>query len=331
METVAFFDEKPYDHLWFDRLNTQYSIRYIGDRLSESTARLARGCRSAVAFVNDRCDRGALEALKDAGVEILVMRCAGYNNVDIHAAAEIGLMVTTVPDYSPYSVAEHAMALLLALNRNIHRAYSRTREFNFALNGLNGIVLHGKTAGVIGSGRIGSAFMNICRGFGMNVIAYDPNPRPESSVRHVPLDELLLESDVISLHCPLTSESRHIIGENALKRMKEDALLINTSRGALIDTPALLNALKRGHIRGAALDVYEEETGLFFEDASFERDRDDVLSLLLALPNVIVTAHQGFLTDEALSEIAGSVLTTLDQFYQGMIPATSLTRKLQHA
>lgn len=331
METIAFFDEKPYDHLWFDRLNTQYSIRYIGERLSFDTARLARGCRAAVAFVNDRADAQALSALKEAGVELLAMRCAGYNNVDLHKANELGIVVTTVPEYSPHSVAEHAMALLLALNRNIHRAHTRIREFNFSLNGLNGVQLNGKTAGVIGSGRIGAAFMKIAQGFGMDVIAYDPKPKEDLNVRYVSLDKLLLDSDVISLHCPLTEESRHIINEQALKRMKEDALLINTSRGALVDSKALLNALKAGHIRGAALDVYEEEGGVFFEDASWKRDRDDVLSLLIQLPNVIVTSHQGFLTDEALSEIAGSVLTTLDQFFAGSHPATAITRKLQHA
>ncbi len=328
MERIAFFDAKPYDRLWFDHLNTQYDIRYIQERLTESSARLAQGCTASVAFVNDVLDRRVMTALHDAGIRIVCMRCAGFNNVDLTAASELGMTVTSVPDYSPHAVAEHAMALTMALNRNIHRAYARTREFNFSLNGLNGFDMYGKTAGVIGTGRIGKAYAQICVGFGMNVIAYDPYPDPNADIEYVSKDDLFAESDCISLHCPLTDESRHIIDENALSKMKKNALVINTSRGALVDSRALLNALKADRIRGAALDVYEEESGIFFEDASREHDRDDVLSLLITMPNVIVTSHQGFLTDEALSEIARSVLTALDEFFKGVTPKTAITKEL---
>ena len=236
-----------------------------------------------------------------------------------------------VPAYSPHAVAEHAVALMLALNRKVHRAYWRTRDGNFSLHGLLGFDMYGKTAGIVGTGRIGRAYERICRGFDMRTIACDPFPAPESGIRYVSLDELLFESDVISLHCPLTPESRHMIGEKELRRMKRSALLINTSRGALIDSRALLDALRQGEIRGAALDVYEKERGVFYHDTSESSDRDESLSLLVTLPNAIVTAHQGFLTDEALSEIAASVLTTLDQFFSGRTPAAAVTKRLQFA
>ena len=223
------------------------------------------------------------------------------------------------------------MALTLALNRHLHVSFRRTRAFDFTLHGLTGFDLYGKTAGIVGTGRIGRAYERICRGFDMRTIAYDPFPAPESGIQYVSLDELLFESDVISLHCPLTPESRHMIGEKELRRMKRSALLINTSRGALIDSRALLDALRQGEIRGAALDVYEKESGVFYHDTSESSDRDESLSLLVTLPNAIVTAHQGFLTDEALSEIAASVLTTLDQFFSGRTPAAAVTKRLQFA
>ena len=211
----AFFDAKPYDQLWFDKLNTQYQIRYIGDRLSADTAHYARGCRAAVAFVNDKVDTDALISLKENGVEIVLMRSAGHNNVDVACANDLGITVTTVPDYSPHSIAEHAMALTLALNRNIHRAYARIREFNFSLNGLNGVDMYGKTMGIIGTGRIGRVLADISKGFGMNVIAYDPFPNMNLGVKYVRLDELFSASDVISLNCPLTEESRHMLSDQA--------------------------------------------------------------------------------------------------------------------
>ena len=331
METIAFYDARPYDRTWFDRLNSAYQLRYIEKALSPETAQEASGCCAMVAFVNDRLDEASLKAAHDVGVRLICMRCAGYNNVDLAAAEKLGLTVTTAANYSPHAVAEHAMALTLALNRHLHVSFRRTRAFDFTLHGLTGFDLYGKTAGIVGTGRIGRAYERICRGFDMRTIACDPFPAPESGIQYVSLDELLFESDVISLHCPLTPESRHMIGEKELRRMKRSALLINTSRGALIDSRALLDALRRGEIRGAALDVYEKESGVFYHDTSESSDRDESLSLLVTLPNAIVTAHQGFLTDEALSEIAASVLTTLDQFFSGRTPAAAITRRLQFA
>ena len=326
METIAFYDARPYDRTWFDRLNSAYQLRYIEKAFSPETAQEASGCRAMVAFVNDRLDEASLKAAHDVGVRLICMRCAGYNNVDLAAAEKLGLTVTTAANYSPHAVAEHAMALTLALNRHLHVSFRRTRAFDFTLHDL-----YGKTAGIVGTGRIGRAYERICRGFDMRTIAYDPFPAPESGIQYVSLDELLFESDVISLHCPLTPESRHMIGEKELRRMKRSALLINTSRGALIDSRALLDALRQGEIRGAALDVYEKESGVFYHDTSESSDRDESLSLLVTLPNAIVTAHQGFLTDEALSEIAASVLTTLDQFFSGRTPAATVTGRLQFA
>lgn len=331
METIAFYDARPYDRTWFDRLNSAYQLRYIEKAFSPETAREAAGCRAMVTFVNDRLDEASLKAAYDVGVRLICMRCAGYNNVDLAAAEKLGLTVTTAANYSPHAVAEHAMALTLALNRHLHVSFRRTRAFDFTLHGLTGFDLYGKTAGIVGTGRIGRAYERICRGFDMRTIAYDPFPAPESGIQYVSLDELLFESDVISLHCPLTPESRHMIGEKELRRMKRSALLINTSRGALIDSRALLDALRQGEIRGVALDVYEKESGVFYHDTSESSDRDERLSLLVTLPNAIVTAHQGFLTDEALSEIAASVLTTLDQFFSGRTPAAAVTRRLQFA
>lgn len=331
METIAFYDARPYDRTWFDRLNSAYQLRYIEKAFSTETAQEASSCRAMVAFVNDRLDEASLKAAHDVGVRLICMRCAGYNNVDLAAAEKLGLTVTTAANYSPHAVAEHAMALTLALNRHLHVSFRRTRAFDFTLHGLTGFDLYGKTAGIVGTGRIGRAYERICRGFDMHTIACDPFPAPESGIQYVSLDELLFESDVISLHCPLTPESRHMIGEKELRRMKRSALLINTSRGALIDSRALLDALRQGEIRGAALDVYEKESGVFYHDTSESSDRDESLSLLVTLPNAIVTAHQGFLTDEALSEIAASVLTTLDQFFSGRTPAATVTGRLQFA
>ncbi len=331
MKKIAFYDTKPYDKTWFTRLNSGYDIKWLEPKLNEDTAALAAGCDAVCIFVHDRLDEATLHALRELGVRAAVLRCAGYNNVDLAAAEKLGLTVTTAANYSPHAVAEHAMALTLALNRHLHVSFRRTRAFDFTLHGLTGFDLYGKTAGIVGTGRIGRAYERICRGFDMRTIACDPFPAPESGIQYVSLDELLFESDVISLHCPLTPESRHMIGEKELKRMKRSALLINTSRGALIDSRALLDALRQGEIRGAALDVYEKESGVFYHDTSESSDRDESLSLLVTLPNAIVTAHQGFLTDEALSEIAASVLTTLDQFFSGRTPAAAITRRLQFA
>lgn len=319
-EKIAFFDAKPYDRIWFDKLNQKYEIIYFDNRLTERTARLVSGCKAVCAFVNDDINARAIEVMHNEGVEFLAMRCAGYSNVDFRAA-QGRIKIARVPEYSPYAVAEHAMALLLVLNRKVHKAYIRTRDFNFSLTGLIGTDLHGKTAGIIGTGKIGRTFINICRGFGMNIIAYDPYPAPDSGINYVELDELFRSSDVISLHCPLTESTRHILNKEAFASMKKGVFILNTSRGALIDSTALLDALNDGTVRGAGLDVYEEESDLFFEDHSDKIVKDDVLSLLVSRPNVIITSHQAFLTDEALQNIAAVTLGNLDEFF-GSKPLT---------
>lgn len=316
MEKIAFFDTKPYEREWFDKLNKDFEIRYFEGRLRPESARLAEGCRAVCAFVNDDVGEETIRILAELGVEVILMRCAGYNNVALRAA-EGRMKILRVPAYSPYAVAEHAMGLVLALNRKIPRAYIRTRDFNFSLNGLTGFDLHGKTAGIIGTGKIGRVFIDICRGFGMKVIAYDPFPAKDSGIEYVERKELFRRADIISLHCPLTESTRHIIDEDALKLMKPSALIINTSRGMLIDSNALLKALNEKRIGGAALDVYEEETDLFFEDNSGRIITDEILSLLVSRPNVIITSHQAFLTEEALSSIAETTLGNFADYLAG--------------
>lgn len=299
-----------------DRLKGEYglNIKYFESKLNIDTASLARGSDAVCVFVNDTVDAEVIEALHEYGIRILALRCAGFNNVDFKAAFN-KLHVVRVPAYSPYAVAEHAMALLLAVNRKVHRAYNRTRDFNFNINGLTGFDLHGKTVGVIGTGKIGRVFIDICKGFGMNVIAYDPYPAKDADFEYVSCRELMQESDVISLHCPLTPDTKHIINEKSLAAAKPGVTIINTSRGALVDTTALLNALKDAHVRGAGLDVYEEESELFFEDFSNTIVQDDVLARLISLPNVILTSHQAFLTDEALEKIAHTTLDNLRRYF----------------
>lgn len=316
MKTIAFYDAKPYDRESFDRANRHYSIRYEDCRLTAQTAPLAVGCKAVCAFVNDEIGRDVVLALSDMGVKVLAMRCAGFSNVDLEAA-EGRIRVVRVPAYSPHAVAEHAMGLLLAVNRKLHRAYARTRDFNFSIAGLTGIDLYGKTLGVIGTGKIGRTMMDIGRGFGMRVIAYDPYPAPGAGIEYVPLPRLLAESDAISLHCPLTESSYHMLDEAAFRRMKRGVLIVNTSRGALLDGQALLDALDRGIVRGAGLDVYEEESGYFFQDRSSQPVRDHLLALLLSRPNVLLTSHQAFLTEEALDNIARTTLDNLDAYFAG--------------
>lgn len=316
MDKIAFFDAKPYDREWFDKINTKFEIRYFEGRLRPESAKLAEGCRAVCAFVNDEINAKTIAALIELKVEVILMRCAGFNNVAL-SAAEGKIKVLRVPAYSPYAVAEHTMGLILALNRKIPRAYIRTRDFNFSLVGLTGFDLHGKTAGVIGTGRIGRVFIDICKGFGMKVIAYDPFPTQIEGVEFVSKEELFKRSDIISLHCPLTRETRYIIDEDALALMKKSALIVNTSRGRLIDTEALLSALNEKRIGGAALDVYEEEGGLFFEDNSDKIVTDEVISMLVSRPNVIITSHQAFLTDEALRNIAEVTLKNFDDYLHG--------------
>ena len=316
MKKIAFFDTKPYDRTYFDKYGKNYEITYFEEKLNHHTAKITEGFDGVCAFVNSNINKMAVERMHERGVKILAMRCAGFSNVDIAAAAG-KLAVVRVPAYSPHAVAEHTLALLLVLNRRIYRAYIRTRDFNFNINGLTGIDLYGKTAGIIGTGKIGRTFIDLCKGLGMKVIAYDPYPAEGSGIEYVPLDTLFRESDVISLHCPLTESSHHIIDREALGKMKDGAFLLNTSRGALVDSEALLEALTAGKLRGAALDVYEEEANLFYEDMSDKIIKDDTLALLVSRPNVLITSHQAFLTEEALDNIASVTIQNFDEFFAG--------------
>lgn len=318
MKKISFFDTKPYDRIYFEKYAAEYSaeITFYEEKLRKNTVHMAEGSDAVCAFVNDNIDSSVIEELEKSGIGVIAMRCAGYNNVDLKAAYD-KIHVVRVPAYSPYAVAEHAMAMLLMLNRKLHRAYNRIREYNFSLNGLTGFDLHGKTIGIIGTGKIGRVFMDVCSGFGMNIIAYDPYPVENSGINYKSLDELLKTSDIISLHCPLTKDSNHIIDKNSISKMKNGVYIINTSRGALIDSEDLLEALKSGKIGAAALDVYEEETELFYEDFSDTIIQDDVLARLVSMPNVLVTSHQAFLTHEALSNIAVTTLENLRDYFEG--------------
>jgi len=328
MINIAFFDTKPYDEQSFNRFNTKYNIKYFENKLNAETARLAEGCEGIIAFVNDIIDAITINKLTKLGVKIIALRSAGYNNVDIVAAHE-KITIVRVPAYSPYAVAEHTMALLLTLNRKIHKAYNRTRDFNFSLSRLIGFDMHNKTIGIIGTGKIGQVLMDICHGFGMNVIAYDIYPSKDKQINYVELEELFERSDIISLHCPLTEQTKHIINEKTFSMMKDGVYIVNTSRGGLIESDALLKALKVGKVKGACLDVYEEESDIFFEDFSSTIINDDILSLLLSLPNVIITSHQGFLTEEALEKIARVTLDNLDQFFSNLPLENEICYKCQ--
>ncbi len=310
MNSIAFFDTKSYDREFFAPAAAAVNAdwRFHEFRLTSETIGTVDGASTVCVFVNDRLDRACLTALHAAGVRHVALRCAGFNNVDLPAAKELGIAVSRVPAYSPHAVAEHTVGLLLTLNRKIHRAYNRVREHNFSLAGLVGFDLCGRTVGVIGTGKIGRIVAQIFRGFEAAVIAYDPFPAVEwareRGIAYQSLDDVLAQSDIVTLHLPLTPESHHLINERTLARMKPGAYVINTSRGRLIDTAAVIAALKDRRLGGVALDVYEEESGVFFEDLSGEVLQDDELSRLLTFPNVLVTAHQAFLTQEALSEIA---------------------------
>lgn len=318
---IAFFDTKPYDKPSFDKYGEEFGItfKYFETKLNEDTVELASGFDGVCAFVNDTVNSEVIDRLNGMGVRVLALRCAGFNNVDMKYAYG-RLHVLRVPAYSPYAVAEHAMALLLTSVRRIHKAYIRSRDYNFSLSGLTGFDLHGKTVGVVGTGKIGRVFIDICRGFGMKVLAYDKYPSAEvgdgDNVRYVELEELLKKSDVISLHCPLTEETNHLIDEKALADCKKGVVIINTSRGALVDAEALLAAIKSRKVGAACLDVYEEESDLFFEDNSGHIMDDDVLARLISMPNVIVTSHQAFLTEEALSNIAETTVKNLNDFFE---------------
>ena len=310
MLTVAFFDTKAYDRDYFKRADgaDQLNLRFHEFRLTSETAATAEGAQAVCVFVNDKLDAACLQQLWDVGVRFIALRCAGFNNLDLTAAKNLGFGVTRVPAYSPYAVAEHAIALLMSLNRHIPKAYNRVREHNFSLAGLVGFDIHGKTVGIVGTGKIGQITAQILRGFDARVIGYDPQPNSEwaagHGVEYVTFEELLAVSDVVSLHLPLTPQTHFLLNAETLAKMKPGAILLNTSRGKLINTADLIEALKSGRLGGVALDVYEEEEGLFFEDLSGEVLQNDELSRLLTFPNVLVTAHQAFLTHEALSEIA---------------------------
>ena len=310
MTTIAFYDTKSYDREYFERAPeaSRLRLQFHEFRLTSETAASVEGAQAVCVFVNDRLDASCLKQLHQSGVRLVALRCAGFNNVDLAAAQALGLAVTRVPAYSPHAVAEHTVGLLLTLNRKIHRAYNRVREHNFSLAGLVGFDIAGKTIGVVGTGKIGKIAAQIFRGFDATVLAFDPAPAPDwarpHGIRYTEFDALLAASDVVSLHLPLTPQSHHLLNAESFGRMKPGAYLINTSRGKLVDTTALIAALKSGRLGGVALDVYEEEEGLFFEDHSGEVLQDDELSRLLTFPNVLITAHQAFLTREALTEIA---------------------------
>ena len=314
---IAFFDTKAYDLPSFQRQGEEKGVefKFFETKLSPDTVSLAEGFDGVCVFVNDVVNAEVIDRLYEYGVKVIALRCAGYNNVDIGRAYG-RIHVFHVPAYSPYAVAEHAMALLLTSIRRIHKAFNRTKEHNFSLVGLTGFDLHGKTAGVIGTGRIGRVFIDICRGFGMKVVAYDKFPAKDSDIEYVELGELFERSDVISLHCPLTEDTYHMIDKEAVDRCKKGVVMINTSRGALIDAGALLEGIKERKIGAACLDVYEEEADVFFQDFSGHIIDDDVLARLISMPNVIVTSHQAFLTEEALENIAETTVGTIVGYFR---------------
>ncbi|MFK7736177.1 MAG: 2-hydroxyacid dehydrogenase [Pirellulaceae bacterium] len=313
---VAVFSTKSYDKSFFSQANAEYGheLKYFEPRLTSATLPLAKGFPCICVFVNDVLDGQTLRTLASDGLQLVALRCAGFNNVDLQTANALGIRVVRVPAYSPHAVAEHSVALMLSLSRQLHRAYTRVRDANFALEGLLGFDFHSKTVGIIGTGKIGETLCRIMRGFGCNVLAHDVTVNPkclEMGVQYVELDELYSRSDIISLHCPLTPSTRHLINEEAINQMKDGVMLINTSRGAIVDTAALVAALKSEKIRALGLDVYEEEAGLFFEDQSNEVIQDDIFARLLTFPNVLITGHQAFFTQEAMSEIATKTLLNI--------------------
>lgn len=320
---VAFYDSKDYMRTAFEAVNAKYGfeIVWIEEKLSEQTLAFSAGCAVVCCFVNDIVSDKVIEHLAETGVGLIAMRCAGYDNVDLKTATRLGVGVTRVPAYSPYAVAEHAASLMLSLNRKLHIAYSRTREHNFSLNGLVGFDMHGKTVGVLGTGKIGKCLVYILRGFGCNVLCYDVREDPEltamQGVKYVTKDELLAQSDIVSLHAPLLPSTKHTINKESLSKMKKTAILVNTSRGGLVDSEALLEAILNNQIAGAGLDVYEGEKAYFFENKSDRNMADSTLSRLLACHNVLITSHQAFLTEEALANIADSTLGSIKAFKDG--------------
>lgn len=321
MIKIAFFDTKEYDRKLFDEYNKNYGyeITYLESKLNSETAPLAKGFDVVCIFVNDVVDEKTIEILKEAGAKLLALRCAGFNNVDIKKLGD-ELPAVRVPEYSPYAVAEHAVALLLSIDRKIYKAYQRTKKYNFTLNGLLGFDIHGKTVGVVGAGKIGRAFINIMNGFGTRILVYDKfqdeNTAKEMNFEYVDLDTLYKESDIISLHCPLMEDNYKMINEESLNKMKDGVVLINTSRGKLIDTKSLIKKLQEGKIGGLGLDVYEDEEEFFLNDMSNSYIRDEELSILLTMPNVVVTSHQAFFTEEALNKIALDTCENIKEFFE---------------
>lgn len=318
---IAFYDAKSYDQKSFSEVNADYnfSITYFPMHLNQDTVRLSNGYHAVCAFVNDSLDQSVINTLNENGVSIVALRSAGYNNVDLKAAYG-KVHVVRVPAYSPYAVAEHAAALMLSLNRKTHKAYYRVRDGNFSINGFLGFDLYGKTAGIIGTGKIGRCLISILKGFGMKILAYDAFPDDvyahEQGITYMDLQEVYSSSDVISLHCPLNQQTHHMINQKSMEQMKDSVMIINTGRGKLIDTKALINALKGGKIGSAGLDVYEEEAEYFFEDFSDSVIGDDVLARLLTFPNVLITSHQGFFTREALKNIATTTLDNIKEYFE---------------
>jgi D-lactate dehydrogenase len=316
---ITFFSTQPYDRRSFEEHNKKYGfdIKYLDVQLNEETASLAHGADAVCAFVNDRINAPIIRQLTELGVKVLALRCAGFNNVDLKAAQERGLVIVRVPAYSPHAVAEHAVAMIMTLNRKIHKAYNRIREQNFSLNGLLGFDLFGKTVAAIGTGNIGEVFCRIMKGFGCRVIAFDVKQNEaliDAGVEYLPIHELWPQADVISLHCPLNEHTRYLINDATIELMKDHVMLINTSRGGLIDTRTVVNGLKSGKIGSLGIDVYEQEEKLFFRDLSEAIIEDDLISRLSSFPNVLITAHQGFFTQEALTQIAETTLSNLKRF-----------------
>ena len=316
---ILFYGTKPYDRIWFEPMAKDYGyeITFLEVQCTKETVFLARGYDAICIFINDTVDAGMIDCLHRDKVKAILLRSAGFNHVDIRAAKG-KVKILRVPSYSPQAVAEYAMAMLLTVNRFTHRAYTRTREFNMSINGLMGQDLYHKCAGIIGTGKIGQAMIDICRGFGMHIVAYDPFPNESLGVEYLPLPELLSRADVISLHCPLTNDTRYIINEETISYMKPGVLLVNTSRGMLIDSGALIEGLLSGKLAGVGLDVYEEEDGLFYEDRSSEIIEDGVLARLMTFPNVLITSHMGFFTKEAMQAIAIETLENAYMLEHGM-------------
>lgn len=320
MARIAFFSTKIYDRQSFENSTSEHQFEFFESRLRTSSLNLVKGFDGVCVFVNDKVDAAVLKGLSDEKVRLVALRCAGFNNVDLKAAREHDIRVMRVPAYSPESVAEHAVALMMTLTRKIHKAYNRVREGNFSIERLNGFTIYGKTVGIVGTGRIGQAFCRILAGFGAKIMAYDKFPSEEMKnlgVEYATFDQVIEQSDIISLHCPLTPETHHIINTGSLSKMKKGAMLINTSRGKLIDTASVIEALKSEQLGSLAIDVYEQEEKLFFRDLSEQVIRDDQISRLMTFPNVLITAHQGFFTKESMEQITLTTLKNIDDFIAG--------------